>query len=95
MPQRIETLDDETLAFTNYADMDEMRRVQDECARIKAQTNSKGDVTRIASVPVEIVQRYCDLNGIAFDEFMRNRDMDRAFLNSPEVQTFRTWAGRL
>lgn len=95
MPQRIETPDDETLVFANYADMEKLREMQDTCARIKAETNSKGDVTPVASIPWEMHQRFFDLKGITFKEYMRSPDMRREFLNSPEVQGFRLWAGRL
>lgn len=95
MPQRIEILDDDTLAFTNYADMERLREIQDTCAAIKERTNSKGDVTQVASIPWELHQRFFDLKGITLQDYMKSPDLKREFLNSPEVQSFRTWAGRL
>lgn len=95
MKQSLDVLDDDNLVIKTYADLDEMDAVTRECARIREQTKSTGDVTRVASVPQELVVRFCDMKGITFADFMRHGEFDREFLNSPEVQAFRTWQGRL
>jgi CRISPR/Cas system CSM-associated protein Csm5 (group 7 of RAMP superfamily) len=95
MPQQIQIQDDDHIAVVNVADMDKLRAMQDVCAEIKARTNSKGDVTPLASIPWEMHQRFFDLKGITLQDYMRSPDMKREFLNSPEVQGFRLWRGRL
>ena len=95
MRQTIECPDSDTLAILTYADMDELDAVTRECARIKEETKSTGDVTRVASVPFEMVQKFCDIKGITFQRFMATSEFNREFLNSEEVKAFRTWQGRL
>lgn len=94
MKQSLDVLDDDNLVIKTYADLDELDAVTRECARIREETKSTGDVTRVASVPYEIVIKFCDLKGITFDRFMQG-EFDREFLNSEEVKAFRTWQGRL
>lgn len=48
-----------------------------------------------ASIPNVIVERYCHLHKIAFDEFMRNEDHQRRLLNDPDLSGFRIWKGRV
>ena len=95
MKQSIDCLDDDHIAIKTYADMDELDAVTRECARIREVTRSTGDVTRVASVPLEMVQKFCDLKGITYQRFMRGGEFDKEFLNSEEVKAFRTWQGRL
>lgn len=95
MKQSLDVLDDEHLVIKTYADLDEMDAVTRECARIREQTRSTGDVTRVASVPQELVIRFCDLKGITYSQFMSGNAYDKEFLNSEEVKAFRTWQGRL
>lgn len=95
MKQSLDVLDDDHLVIKTYADLDEMDRVTRECERIREATKSTGDVTMVASVPQELVVRFCDLKGITFADFMRRGEFDREFLNSEEVKAFRTWQGRL
>lgn len=95
MKQTIECPDSDHIAILTYADMDQLDAVTRECARIREETKSTGDVTRVASVPFEMVQKFCDLNGITYSQFMGSNAYDRQFLNSEEVKAFRTWQGRL
>ena len=95
MAQLLKVQDEDSLALLNVADMDKLRAMQDECARIKEHTNSKGDVTPVASIPWEMHQRFFDLNGITFSQYIRSPELRREFLNSPEVQGFRLWRGRV
>lgn len=95
MKQTIDCVDDDHIVIKTYADMDELDAVTRECARIREETKSTGDVTRVASVPYEMVQKFCDLKGITFQQFMRHGEYDKEFLNSEEVKAFRTWQGRL
>jgi hypothetical protein len=95
MPQQMREIDDESIAIVNVADMDKLREMQDECARIRERTNSKGNVTPVASIPWELHQRFFDLRGITFGQYMASQDLRREFLNSAEVQGFRLWKGRV
>jgi hypothetical protein len=95
MRQTLECPDSDHLAILTYADMDELDAVTRECARIREATKSTGDVTRVASVPLEMVQKFCDLKGITYQRFMGSNEFNREFLNSEEIKAFRTWQGRL
>lgn len=95
MGQILEIQDDDHLAVLNVADMDRLREIQDTCAAIKERTSSKGDVTQVASIPWDMHQRFFDLKGITLQDYMKSPELKREFLNSPEVQGFRTWSGRL
>lgn len=95
MKQTLECLDENHLAILTHADMDELRAVSDTCARLRDVTNSKGDVVRVASVPFEMVQKFCDLKGITYSQFIGSNAYDKEFLNSEEIKAFRTWRGRL
>jgi hypothetical protein len=95
MRQTLECPDSDHLAILTYADMDQLDEVTRECARIREATKSTGDVTRVASVPLEMVQKFCDLKGITYSQFMGGNGYDKEFLNSEEIKAFRTWQGRL
>lgn len=95
MPQQLHVHDDEHIALVNVADMDKLRDMQETCAAIREHTNSKGDVTPVASIPWEMHQRFFDLKGITLQQYMRSPELKREFLNSPEVQGFRLWKGQL
>jgi hypothetical protein len=79
-----------------------VRRVQDVepvLDRAKALHNEglhgSSDYKHAASIPNVIVERYCNLSGITFAEFMANDEHIRRLLNDPDLSHFRIWPGRI
>ncbi len=54
-----------------------------------------GEMRHAASVPMVIVEAYCNDRGITFHEFMNNPVHGRAILNDPALRAFRVWEGRV
>jgi len=48
-----------------------------------------------AKVPNVIIERYCDLKGITFEEWMGNEEHMRAVLNDSALADFRIWPGKV
>lgn len=53
------------------------------------------DYKHAMSIPNVLVERYCELNGISYAEFMGNEQHIRRMLNDPELSHFRIWKGRV
>lgn len=53
------------------------------------------DTKHVASVPGIVIEAYCQQRGITLNEFMRNREHVRAFINDPAHADFRVWPGRI
>jgi hypothetical protein len=77
-------------------------RVQD-CApiadRAKALHNEglhgSSEMKHAASIPFVIVERYCNDNGISFQEFCNGEEHIRRMVNDPSLAHFRVWNGRV
>lgn len=48
-----------------------------------------------ASIPKVIVEKYCNDNGITFQEFMQNKEHIKRILNDKSLEHFRIWKGRV
>lgn len=48
-----------------------------------------------AKIPMVIIEKYCNDNGIEFREFMASPEHGRRLLNAPENDAFRIWKGRI
>ncbi|TXH46560.1 MAG: hypothetical protein E6Q97_29280 [Desulfurellales bacterium] len=48
-----------------------------------------------ATIPFVIIEQYCNINQIRFDEFMGNPAHMKALLNDPQFKSFRVWPGRV
>lgn len=99
------SFDPYTCVKTEYFADDEnitVNRVQD-CEPILDLTSSLrsiGDVgssemRHCASFPPVIVERYCNLNGITFHEWMNNPVHVERMLADPDLKYFRVWEGRV
>lgn len=53
------------------------------------------ELKHAASIPFVIVEKYCNDNGITFQEFMRGREHIKRMCNDPSLKAFRVWPGRL
>jgi hypothetical protein len=48
-----------------------------------------------ASLPMVLVERYCNDNGITFREFLNGQEHIKRMCNDPSLSHFRIWPGRL
>ena len=95
---RLDILDDDTLAIVSEVATDDLRALADHCAAIRSTGQNKiigKDMSHVASVPVWLVKAFCNNKGITWAQFMRNGEFDEEFLNMPETKAFRTWEGRI
>lgn len=53
------------------------------------------EMKHAASFPAVIVEKYCNLHGIDFAEFMREKIHIRRMLQDPDLSGFRVWGGRV
>lgn len=51
------------------------------------------DMRHAASLPMVLVEKYCNERGITFADFMRGREHIKAMLNDPALSYFRIWPG--
>jgi len=87
-----------------HLDGDDMtvRRVQD-CEPVLDLTSSLRSVGEVgsnemrhcASFPPVLVERYCNINGITFHEWMNNPVHVNRMLSDPDLKSFRVWEGRV
>lgn len=67
--------------------------------RTKAMHNSgmhsTGDMRLVASIPMVMVEKYLNDNGIDYAEFSRNPVHKSRLINNPDLSHFRVWGGRL
>ena len=48
-----------------------------------------------ASLPMVLIEAYCNTNHIEFREFMAHPKHVKAMLNDPALNKFRIWGGRV
>lgn len=53
------------------------------------------EMRHAASLPMALVEAYCNDRGIAFDQFMGDPAHIRAMVNDPALDAFRIWRGRV
>lgn len=53
------------------------------------------DMKLAASVPMVMVEKYCNDNNIFLSEFMNSADHKKRMLNDPALAHFRVWKGRI
>ena len=67
----------------------------DHCGALNRETEQRGEVRLAASIPDVIVERYCNDNGITFEEWCANPEHIRRVCNDPALVAFRVWPGRV
>lgn len=53
------------------------------------------DMKLAASVPMVMVEKYCNDNGVAYADFMCSQEHKKRLLNDPALAHFRVWKGRV
>lgn len=71
-----------------------VNRVQDcepiiESVKILRDLTPSKEMRHVARIPAVIVEKYCNLAGIHFSEFMRNPDHLQRVLDDPDLRHFR------
>lgn len=97
MRDTLEILDDDRLAIVSHATTDALRVAADYAATVRdsGYNAAKGDMGYVGSVPLFVIRQWCNANGVDYGHFCRSNEFNERFLNSPEVQPFRTWKGSL
>lgn len=53
------------------------------------------EIKLAAKLPLIMVERYINDNGITMSEFMRNKEHVRRMVNDPALAHFRVWNGKI
>jgi hypothetical protein len=53
------------------------------------------DMRLAASVPMVVIEKWCNDNGVAYEELGRSNELKRRMLNDPAISAFRVWGGRV
>lgn len=65
----------------------------------KAQHNAgyhgSSEVKHAASIPLVIVEKYCNDNGVSFADFMADQTHIKRLVNNPDNSMFRIWPGQV
>lgn len=64
-------------------------------ARQREGHHGSSEMRFAASLPLVIVEKYCNENNITFAEFMGDRAHIKRICNHPDNAAFRIWPGRL
>ena len=54
-----------------------------------------GEFRHAASIPMVLVEAYCNDRGLPFSEFMADTRHVNAMVNDPALKAFRVWEGRV
>lgn len=57
--------------------------------------HGSGDMRLAASVPMVIIEKYCNDNGIEYSDFMHSQEHKKRLLNDPANSYFRVWGGKV
>ena len=64
-------------------------------ARHREGHHGSSDMKLAATIPFVIVEKYCNDNGITFQELMNSDAHKKRILNDPDLSYFRIWKGRI
>ena len=53
------------------------------------------DMRHVASVPMVLIEKYCNDNGVSFADFASSQDHKKRLLADPALSHFRIWKGAL
>lgn len=69
--------------------------LDDAVARHNEGLHGSSEMKHAARIPNVIVEKYCNDNGITFQEFMNGREHIKRMLNDPSLSYFRIWKGKV
>lgn len=86
-------LEDDKIISYMHQDLDP---ILDDAAQLRDFGHVGGsDMKHAASIPVVLIEKYCNENSITFEEWMREPEHIKRMLNDPQNDPFRIWKGRL
>jgi hypothetical protein len=96
MERHLTVKDSNTLVDYAVKSVDELKQLADACKQQReAGLTGDSDMKVLAHVDGFLIEKWCNERGVTFYQFMRDLDMQNAFLNSPEIQPFRVYKGRV
>ncbi|MGE5452430.1 MAG: hypothetical protein ACM3VZ_11390 [Acidobacteriota bacterium] len=68
-----------------------------EAAKAKHNAGSFGssEMKHAASIPMVMIEKYCNERGVTFHDFMKDKAHIRYMLNDPNLAMFRIWKGKV
>lgn len=57
--------------------------------------HGSSEMKHAASIPFVLVERYCNDNGITFNDFCNGQEHIKRMLNDPSLAHFRIWKGKV
>jgi hypothetical protein len=69
--------------------------LEDAKARHNAGFHGSSDMKHAARLPMVLIEKYCNLNGITFAEWMQNPVHGKRMLSDPDLSEFRIWKGQV
>jgi hypothetical protein len=57
--------------------------------------HGSSDWKHAATVPLVMIEKYCNDNGITYRDFSVSREHKKRLLNDPALAAFRVWKGRV
>ena len=60
----------------------------------KAGETGSSDMKLAAEFPMVVIENYCNVNGITFNEFLSNPIHCKRMLGDPDLKYFRIWEGK-
>lgn len=67
--------------------------LEDAQARHKVGYHGTSELKHAARIPSVVIERYCNVNGVEYSEFMQNPVHLKRVLNDPALKLFRIWPG--
>ncbi len=64
-------------------------------ARQREGLHGSSEMKLAGSIPLVMVEKYCNDNGITYPEWMSNKEHIRRMLQDPALAHFRIWNGRI
>lgn len=84
---------DGVLAFERVQDVEPI--LDGTHARRVAGMTGSSEMRHAASLPMVLVEQYCNNHGITFADFMAQPHHVKAMCNDPALKLFRVWEGRV
>lgn len=69
--------------------------LEDAKARHNAGMFGSSEMRHAARLPLVVVETYCNVHGITFEDCMNDPKHFRAMLSDPDLSAFRIWTGRV
>lgn len=69
--------------------------LEDAKARHNVGFHGSSDMKHAARIPSVVIEKYCNVSGIEFREFIQNPVHMRRMLNDPALKDFRIWPGNV